>query len=168
MAFISLQDLADQFQRTYAFESSEQALAVMSRVLIDKSGNVVMAADDLSTALTNILASTGAANSVNSITDIVSSSIPLAADTVTASASKANETVNLVPAGTLATLTFTFPTEANSRIGQVLRLTSTQIVTALTVSSSGLTLRGTAVTALAVNTPVVFLKVSASTWLRLS
>lgn len=98
---------------------------------------------------------------------VVSNYVSLTADTVTGLRKGADETVYITPAGTIAALTFVFPEDINSRIGQTLCLVSTQIVTTLTVSSSGLTLKGTAVTALAVNTAIIYRKVAALTWLRL-
>lgn len=166
-AAVSLPDIADQAQRTYGFEQGEQAVAVLSRVLIDKTGATKFAADDLPTSLANLLASAGSIAAIAANQDIVTPITPVTTDVVTATATGASETMYLTPAGTLAALTYTFPTNANSRIGQVLRLVSTAVVTALTVSSSGLTLQGTAVTALAVNTPITWKKVAASTWMRL-
>lgn len=97
---------------------------------------------------------------------VVSAYAPVTTDTITAGTTQANEFVYAVPAGTIAALTFTFPSDANSRLGQEITLLSTQIVTTLTVSSSGLTILGTAVTALTANVPVRWIKTAASTWVR--
>jgi hypothetical protein len=82
-----------------------------------------------------------------------------------------DQTHYLTPAGTLATGTFTLPTATNSRVGQIVRLWSTQIVTALTVNvSGGGTIQGTALTAVAANTPYAWQCVSTAgtgTWIRL-
>ncbi len=78
-----------------------------------------------------------------------------------------SETMLLTPAGTLATGTVVFPIDADSVIGQVLSLTSTEAVTALTISASGLTINGTAVTALVANVPVAWKKTAAATWTRI-
>lgn len=95
---------------------------------------------------------------------------PTTGFTITASP-RVDQTHYLTPAGTLATGTFTLPTAANSREGQIVRLWSTQIVTALTVNvSGGGTILGTALTAAAVNTPYAYECVSTSgsgTWIRL-
>ena len=95
---------------------------------------------------------------------------PLTGFTITASR-YVDQTHYLTPAGTLATGTFTLPTAANSRVGQLVRLWSTQIVTALTVNvSGGGTILGTALTAAAANTPYAWQCVSTAgtgTWIRL-
>lgn len=91
---------------------------------------------------------------------------PLTGATVTANANGNRELIYLTPAGTIATMTFVFPSDANSFLGQILQIVSTQTVTAVTVSASGLTINGTAWTALAPNVPVQFVKVAAATWLR--
>lgn len=82
-----------------------------------------------------------------------------------------DQTHYLTPAGTLATGTFNLPTAANSRVGQMVRLWSTQIVTALTTAvSGGGTIQGTALTAAAANTPYAWQCVSTAgtgTWIRL-
>jgi hypothetical protein len=74
----------------------------------------------------------------------VSFRTPSAGSTILASPSGLDETVFLDNSATLATLTFAFPTNANSYTGQILRIFSRSAVTALTVSSSGLTVYGTA------------------------
>ncbi len=121
----------------------------------------------LATALIARLTTANAA-SIKGLADVVTASTPVTTNTVTAGTGKVNETLYLTPAGTLAALTLAFPSDANSQVGQVLRVFSTQIVTALTVSAAGLTIQGAAVTALAANTPVSFQKVAASTWIRLN
>jgi UDP-3-O-[3-hydroxymyristoyl] glucosamine N-acyltransferase len=70
----------------------------------------------------------------------------------------------LTPAGTLATLTVTLPTEANSAIGQQVEIGTTQIITALTINGATNILGN--VTTLAANGLVGFRKVAANTWLR--
>ncbi len=64
--------------------------------------------------------------------------------------------------GTIATLTVTLPTDGNSRIGQVRRVSSTQIVTALTVD--GATTIHNNPTTLAANATKQFMKVAANEW----
>lgn len=82
-----------------------------------------------------------------------------------------DQTQYLTPAGTLATLTFTLPTSANSRVGQIVRMWSSEIVTTLTVNvSGGGTIFGAALTAAAANTPYAWQCVSTAgtgTWIRL-
>lgn len=167
MAFSNVYDAVDAAIRTYVLPRSGPPIATAARVLLALDGSVALPADDLAAALTNILASTGSGAALLPKTNIVSASSPVTTATVTAGTGKINETFYLTPAGTIAALTFVFPSNANSSIGQKLILVSHQIVTALTVSSSGLTLQGTAVTALAVDTPIIWQKVAASTWMRL-
>lgn len=155
MATTNRYDAVDVFKRTYAITASPPPLSIIAYGILDKSHNTILSSEDVP-------------NTLSLKTDIVQPVTPLTGATVTATALGANETAYVTPAGTIAALTYVFPTDATSRIGQVLRLVSTQIVTALTVTSTSLTLVGTAVTALAVNTPVVYQKVAAATWLRLS
>ena len=99
---------------------------------------------------------------------IVSSSSPLTGVTVTANASGLDESINLTPAGTIAALTVTFPTDANSRIGQFIEVFSSQIITALTLTVPAGTLNGATLTAAAANVSYLFRKTATSNvWLRL-
>ena len=120
----------------------------------------------LATALVALLTTPNAAT-IQTLTDIVTPSTPATTDTVTAGTGRVNETLYIAPAGTLAALTVVFPTNENSEVGQKLVVFSTHIVTALTVSAAGLTIIGTALTALQANTAYVFQKVAASTWIRI-
>lgn len=119
------------------------------------------------TTLTNLLSVSGAGPQINAKTDIVTPSAPVTTNSLSITTTKQNETLYIVPAGTIAALTIVFPSDANSQIGQVSQWFSTQIVSTLTVTSAGLTLLGSAVTALAANTPITYKKVAASTWARL-
>lgn len=67
------------------------------------------------------------------------------------------------PAGTIAAHTFTFPTNANSRIGQLLRISTSAEITAVTFSGSGLTISDER-TGLAAGAGITFQKVAANTW----
>ena len=91
----------------------------------------------------------------------------VAAATITARPDGIDETVFLNHATTAATATFVFPSNANSVTGQILRLFARSAVTALTVTSTGLTLHGTALTALTADQSVAWQKVAANTWIRL-
>lgn len=104
------------------------------------------------------------------IQDTIQSASPLTGTTVTGSTvtGSSDLDVYLTPAGTLATLTMAFPSDANSWIGQVLRVLTTQAVTALTVSGSGATIYGTAVTALTAGQVVSYKKLASNVWFRLS
>lgn len=92
----------------------------------------------------------------------------VAGATITARPDGLDETVFLDHGSTAGTATFVFPTNANSVTGQILRLFARSAVTALTVTSSGLTLHGTALTALTANQSVAWQKVAANTWIRLN
>jgi hypothetical protein len=70
------------------------------------------------------------------------------------------------PAGTIASHTFTFPTEANSRIGQKLSISTSAAITTATFSGSGLTITED-ITGLAAGQGVTFQKVAANTWRRI-
>lgn len=67
------------------------------------------------------------------------------------------------PAATIASHTFTFPTNANSRVGQTIRISTNQTITAVTFSGSGLTI-STERTGLAAGAGITFQKVAANTW----
>lgn len=87
--------------------------------------------------------------------------------TITARADGLDETIFLDHGSTASASTFVFPANSNSVTGQILRLFARSAVTALTVTSTGLTLRGGALTALTANQSVAWQKVAASTWIRL-
>lgn len=87
--------------------------------------------------------------------------------TITARPDGLDETVFLDHGSTAAAATFVFPSNSNSVTGQILRLFARSAVTALTVTSSGLTLYGTALTALTSSQSVAWQKVAANTWIRL-
>jgi hypothetical protein len=92
---------------------------------------------------------------------------PVAAATVVCTDDDKDRVLYLTPAGTLATLTVTLPTNANSRINQVQTIVSSQILTALTISGAGLTILGNP-TALLAGGSVSLKKVAANTWVRLT
>lgn len=142
------------------------ASGALSTLATNVSAHVVQGAS----LFTALVAQATAANAValKTLGDTVQSVSPLTGATVTATITGVNETAYVTPAGTIAALTYALPADANSRIGQTLTVFSTQIVTALTVTLNGNTIIGTTPNALAVNTPVSFRKVAASTWIRLS
>jgi hypothetical protein len=90
---------------------------------------------------------------------------PTAGLTVQMQDDAADGSLNLSPAGLLLTLTVTLPSEANSRIGQVRRLSTTQAVTTLTVNGAASILNN--VTTLALGGTVAFEKIAANTWVRI-
>jgi hypothetical protein len=81
-----------------------------------------------------------------------------------------DQTRYLTPTGAV-TGTLTLPTAADSRLGQIIRLWSTQTITSLTVSVSGSgTIQGTALAAGVANTPYAWQCVSVTgngTWTRI-
>lgn len=106
------------------------------------------------------VSSTAAAN----VTPAVTNSTPTTGATVIFTDDSRDRILWLTPAGTLATLTVTLPTNANSRIGQVVRVGATQIITLLTINGATNILRN--VTAMAVNDVFSFIKVANDTWAR--
>jgi len=101
----------------------------------------------------------------------VIASIPTTGFTQAVSTGKLDYTYYFTPAGTLATGTFTLPTAANSRAGQIVRAHSTEEVTSVTVSvSGGGTIGGAAVTQFVADTTYAWQCVSVSgtgTWIRI-
>jgi len=90
------------------------------------------------------------------------------AATISARTDGLDETIFLNHSGTAGTATLAFPSNTNSVTGQILRLFSADIVTALTVSLPGsVAIVGTALTALAADDSVAWQKVTANTWIRL-
>jgi hypothetical protein len=92
---------------------------------------------------------------------------PAAGATINASPNGLDETVFLDHGSTIATMTFVFPSNANSVTGQTLRIFSRSIITTLTVTATGLTLRGAALTTLAASGTAAWQKVAANTWIRI-
>lgn len=72
--------------------------------------------------------------------------------------------LQLTPAGTIAALTLTLPAEANTRLGQVRRIFSSQNVTALTIQ--GATTIYNNVTTMAAGDCIAFVKVGPNMWAR--
>ena len=154
--------------------------AVLALNLCDGNGNVVLDGTNPSVGMgilmgtaaiignvaTNLLAIVGIGPRIAATTTIVTPLTPVTTNNIPANVLSQDETLYLTPAGTLAALTFTFPPDNQSRIGQYESLVSTQTITALTVSASGLTIKGTAVTAMVANTVYIWQKVAAATWVR--
>jgi hypothetical protein len=147
--------------------------SIFSHALIDRIGNIILQSTvakgqsptltlDPSATLVNWTRPLGGA------IDSVNATTPLTGASISANANGQNEIQYIAPAGTIAALTYVFPTDANSRIGQSITLFSTHIVTALTITSTSQTLIGTALTALAVDMPYTWRKVAASTWIRVA
>ena len=100
-----------------------------------------------------------------SIIEVIQSSTPLTGATVVMANNDNDGTLVVTPAGTIAALTVTLPTEAASRIGQIERIVTSQTITSLTVN--GATTIGGNVTTLTANSFVTFQKVAANTWRRI-
>lgn len=91
---------------------------------------------------------------------------PLTGATVAMANNAVDSTLNITPAGTIAALTVTLPSDATSRIGQVERISTSQTITTLTISGAS-TIRGN-VTTLSANGFVAFQKIAANTWARIA
>jgi len=96
---------------------------------------------------------------------------PAAGATITASPNGLDETVFLNhTTNPIATMTFVFPSNANSVTGQTLRLFTRSGITTLTITASGLTVHGAALSGnpnLAANGTLAWQKVAANTWIRI-
>lgn len=91
---------------------------------------------------------------------------PTTGQTTTINILSLDQVVHLDHAATIAAHTIVFPPNATSRIGQFIRVYSRSIVTALTLTTTGLTIRGAALTALTANGNACWYKTAASTWAR--
>jgi hypothetical protein len=118
-------------------------------------------------SLLNTLASYLTAPEAKKNRPTVSAYSSVAGATITARPDGLDETVFLDHGSTAGTATFVFPSNSNSVTGQILRLFARSEVTALTVTSAGLTLYGAALTALTASQSVAWQKVAANTWIRL-
>lgn len=98
---------------------------------------------------------------------VFQTSAPLTGATVVLTDAVNDAHLVVTPAATIAACTFTVPTNANSRIGQRITITTSQIITSVTISGSGITIVG-APTTLAAGGYVTLQKVAASTWRRVA
>jgi hypothetical protein len=107
----------------------------------------------------------------NTITESVQDSSPTTGQTVTVSAVKASSMNYITPAGTLAALTLALPSSVNAQRGMICRFFITQIITSLTVNTTGGgTIIGTAPDTSAVNSSFAYECVStagAGTWVMI-
>lgn len=159
---MDLRSISDAFRRKFSIPYVETHAAILAAALFHPVTGAALVYLDSSGALVSPSGSLGAIQ-------IVTTSTPTTGGTVTFGTAKSDELLNLTPAGTLAALTVTFPTNTNSRIGQVISVRSSQIVTALTLSASGLTLNDVNTPAgLQPNVTYRWQKVAASTWVRLA
>ena len=91
-------------------------------------------------------------------------SAPTTGQTVVFTDDSQDRTLSLSPAGALLALTITFPSDANSRLGQLACVTSSQAVTTLSLTG-GVTVQGIA-TSLVLNDFFCYQKIAANTWRR--
>ena len=169
MAQLTLLQKASAFIRNFQLETQD-AISAFAHGMVNHLGDTVIHGADghLTLTLGSGKALKGWTQALRNALQNIAASSPSTGGTVHCNSAGLDDIQYWTPAGTIATQTYVFPTDAASQLGQIIELTSTQIVTALTITSSGLTLKGSAVTALAVNTPVRWRKVAASTWLRLA
>lgn len=90
---------------------------------------------------------------------------PTTGQTVVMTADNRDRILWLTPAGTIAALTVTLPTEATSRIGQRALIGTSQAITALTVN--GATTIYNASLSPVIGDTFEYIKVAANTWAKL-
>lgn len=116
---------------------------------------------------------TGAFQTISSIgasQKLVSNSAPTTGQTVSAAGIHQDELIYVQPAGTLLALTIQLEPGGGviADIGDVKEIFISQIITGLTVSATGGTVRGTALTtSSAVNGSYEYIKVTSTDWLRI-
>lgn len=99
---------------------------------------------------------------------VIQTATPTTGATVVCTDASNDAHLVLTPAGTLAALTITLPTNANSRVGQKVSISSSQILTSLTISGSGLTIANAPTTFAAVTSAFCTLqKVASGQWRRI-
>jgi hypothetical protein len=109
----------------------------------------------------------GAANaaaSAASLTDYQTAS-PTTGQTVVMNDNSIDGVLWLTPAGAIATLTITVPTNANSRLGQTRRIATSQDINTTLTINGGTILNAPAT--LIGNTGFSLVKVAANTWMRI-
>jgi hypothetical protein len=95
--------------------------------------------------------------------DANQSASPTTGQTVTLTNSNLDGSAAITPAGTLAALTITLPTEGSSRINQARDIWISQAITALTINGA-VTIVGN-ITASVANVWITAKKVAANTWI---
>lgn len=93
---------------------------------------------------------------------VIQTEIPSAGQTVQMLDNKLDGTLLLKPAGALASLTIAFPTVANSKLGQIRFIATTQNITSLTLT--GMTLLGS-VMSMNANDCFAFQQVEPGVWI---
>lgn len=108
-----------------------------------------------------------AASSVAQVTPAIQEASPTTGQTVTMTDDMTDGTLYVTPAGALLALTVALPSNANSRIGQIRRIVTSQIITGLTVSAASATIFGLPTT-LALGGSVSFQKIADGKWARIA
>jgi len=116
---------------------------------------------NLNTMLTELYAA------ATDLSTTMQTSAPTTGSTVVCTDTNDNAHLVLTPAGTIATLTVTLPTNANSSVGQRVTISSSAEITALTVSGSGLTVTR-ATLPLAAGGAITYQKTAANAWRNIS
>lgn len=106
----------------------------------------------------------GAAQEVQDYMMQTQSVSPTTGQTVTLVNDDKDRTLVLTPAGAIAALTITFPSDANSRLGQIVGITTSQPVVAVTLTA-GVSVSGF-ITSLSPNDFAIYQKIAANTWRR--
>jgi len=94
----------------------------------------------------------------------VKAASPTTGQTVAFDAASADQTLWLTPAGTLASLTVTLPSDSSSALGQTVTIAASQTLTSLVVNGATTILNN--VTSLLGGATVKFRKVAANTWIQ--
>ncbi len=94
----------------------------------------------------------------------VAASSPTSGQTVSFANNGVDQTLYLTPAGTLAALTVTLPSNASSRIGQAVVIATTQTITALTVNGATNIINNP--TTLTGGSAVMLQKMANDTWMQ--
>lgn len=110
---------------------------------------------------------TASAASVAAITPGIQAASPTVGQTVTMTDDAVDGTLYLTPAGTLLTLTVALPSNAASRVGQIRRIVTSQVLTGLTVTAASASILG-APTTLALGGYVSFQKMASGQWARIA
>lgn len=98
---------------------------------------------------------------------MVTTIVPTSDQTVSANLEQRNETLYINPAGTLASLTIALPPVAGARVGQIIRVFVSKIITNSTVSSAGGTIAGTILDTTAPNIGAAYQFMGGTTWVIL-
>lgn len=99
--------------------------------------------------------------------EFVDTVTPVTGDTVVMRDTNEDGVLRLTPAGLLATLTINFPSDANSRIGQIRRIAANKAISLLSLGQIGggfVVING--ITSMVLGDEVSYQKVAANTWQR--